>query len=470
LSGEKAMQAEREQLASYSLVGGETTPYLVAIMRGDDTHILLLERNSRLFLPAFSVPRKQRVAPNLLAAVRDRLGLYVVCRFSFAFSRPEHEVACVVLDRLGVSSQNEGLWMTLSEVRKEHCDLSTWEALEEIRERIRLHAEGNPARTFVSARWFDEVSTWIDTCLQRRGMRLNGLSAQYNMGPDFSLLRVNTSGSGMWFKAVGCPNLREFHLTRKLAELALPHLPEILDVHVPWNAWLMAEAKGCALDESDESEKWPTVARCLAELQLASVPHTGALLASGCVDLRTVSLEDQIEPYLRGVAHLMESQQSNKVRKLEPDDLRLIGRHLRTACRQVEGLLLPETLGHSDFSDGNIFVNRQGTTFLDWAQGHIGNPFLTFEYLLLLLRRATSDDVQQSTAVRREYLRPWEAVCSHREIALSVEAAPLLAVFAYALVCGGSRQDAPSDDSRIAGYLRALARRLHLEAVRLEAR
>jgi hypothetical protein len=291
---------------------------------------------------------------------------------------------------------------------------------------------------------------------------------QYNMGPDFSLLRFDTNGPGVWFKAVGHPNVREFDITLKLAELRLPHVPEILATHTTWRALLMGEARGGTLDESDEQGEWATVARSLAELQLASIPHVGTLLAAGCTDLRIANLRDAIETYLSRIALLMELQSGRQTRRLGSDDLRLIERRLRAACRQVEALSFPETLGHSDFNAGNVLVHREEAVFLDWVQGHIGPPFLTLEYLLLLVRRTFPDDIARLDAARQEYLRLWEPVCSARQIAAALEVAPLLAVFAYALVCDNSQQEIRDTRPEFAGYRRSLARRMHAEAEKLE--
>ncbi len=448
----------------------ESSDCYLAIMRRADSEILVSEDRGRYRLPVLEIPKKQRAAPHLLPAIQRRFGLQTVCRFSVATSQIEPGGRCVVLDvrNPDASLSGEEFWLPVREIRWDEFEPPVRDALWEVFAKINAYATGRLSAKFVSPGWLDEVAVWTQSHLLSRGLELAGLSSQFNMGPDFALLRFETSGSGVWFKAVGHPNLREFDITARLAEFELPHVPEVIGTHEDWRAWLMREATGSALGEGGEPTEWETTARSLAELQLASITHVTPLLAAGCIDLRTTSLHDVIEPWLSGIALLMDSQPEQPPRRLAIEDLRLIERHLRAACRQIQALSFPETLGHSDFNSGNVLVAGEQAVFLDWAQAHIGSPFLTLEYLLLLLRRAFPDNVERLNAVREEYLRLWRPVCSARQLARALEIAPLLAAFAYAVVCDRSQQEVPAFRTEFAGYFRSLARRIYAEAERLE--
>jgi len=389
-----------------------------------------------------------------------------------ALEQIESTDCCVVLDLRGPQDTLSiaGIWMPIHEIQWNLFELSARNGLRQALRQIRLYAEGTLSGRFTLPGWFDEISKWTEKQLVDRGLRLTGRSRQFNMGPDFSLVRYETSGASVWFKAVGEPNLREFDITTRLAELRLPHIPEVLCTHASWRAWLMFEARGNALDECGAKDKWPTVANSLAHLQLASVPHTTDLLDAGCIDLRTTTIASHIEPYLSSVSHLMSLQTSTQARRLVLDDLHLMERQLRASCRSIEALALPESIGHCDFNAGNVFVDRGEAVFLDWAQAYVGTPFLMLEYLLLLVRRSLRRPDSEIDIVRQEYLGIWEQRCSPRKIADALKFIPLLAAFSYALVCGGSQQKIQEGNRGLAGYLRALARRIHLEAEILEQR
>lgn len=457
------MEGHALQFRGDSFAEAETIPCFTAIFR--DSQIFLVEAHGCHSLPSLRIRKKQRVAPNILPAIDARYGLSTIGRFSFVPEGLTSEAICVVVDSLGEANAREGVWCAIDALGRVDLQPEIHELIHKILVQARSYE--NSPRRFASSDWFQQVRSWTECCLAMRDWAIDGPATQFNMGPDFSLLRFQTTGPVVWFKAVGSPNEREFTVTQKLASMRLPHVPEILDVQPSWNAWMMPEAPGCSVDESHAKDKWLVVARSLAELQLAAATHTTCLLAEGCIDLRTSSLLRQIEPYLSGVAQLMAMQKSAAVRRLELEDLLLMERRLKAACRQAEASCIPDTLGHSDFNAGNIFVGRDDVTFLDWAQGHVGFPFLTLEYLLLLVRRVSRFDQGERLAALREYLRPWESICSGEQIVRALEVTPILAVFAYALVCGGSRQEVYTGAAQLPGYLRALARRVHLEAKKL---
>jgi hypothetical protein len=316
----------------------------------------------------------------------------------------------------------------------------------------------------VRAGWLDEVRDWTTACLAPRGLELSGGWTQYNMGPNFSLLRFDTSGSPVWFKAVGHPNSREFDITLCLAALGIPHIPRTFASRSDWHAWLSFAADGRHPDETGEEDRWKIVARCLARLQIQSLGHAGALLRSGCQDLRTEALDAAIEPCVGKFAALMEMQSVASPARLRAVDLRLIEKRLKAACRESAVLEAPSALGHSDFNAGNILVDRRQACFLDWAQAHVGSPFLTLEYLTLLIGRCASGAAERVHDLRSEYLRPWRKFCSAAQIARLADLTPLLAVFAYAVVCLGGCEDIRDLSVKQAGYIRSLARRALREA------
>src|ERR1019366_2928494 len=114
--------------------------------------------------------------------------------------------------------------------------------------------------------------------------------SQLNASPSFSLVRFETSGPAVWFKAVGKPNLREFPITLALARLLPQYLPPILAARPEWNGWLALEGEGTSLGETQNAKHWKAAAADLAKLQIESTDRIGVLIDPGARDLRVPAL------------------------------------------------------------------------------------------------------------------------------------------------------------------------------------
>jgi hypothetical protein len=101
-------------------------------------------------------------------------------------------------------------------------------------------------------------------------------------GAKLCLIYAATNGPGVWFKAVGEPNLREYAVTCALNQLGSAYLPQILAMHDGWHGWLALEISGHRLDEIWDIRYWKNAANSLAALQLESLGSTEALLPAGC--------------------------------------------------------------------------------------------------------------------------------------------------------------------------------------------
>jgi hypothetical protein len=438
--------------------------------RHDDGEILLLRDRDCFSIPAFEIPQKQRVAPNLLSAIQNHFGFSAICRFSLPVSDIGPDRRCVVLEVLNDRPvRGCSVWIPMSEIEWNRIEPPAardilWKALA----RATAYNAGLVAGRFVRPGWLEEVLSLARDCLTSHGAKLRGTWSQHNMGPDYSLIRLDTDGRGVWFKAVGEANLREFSITKQLADLRLPHLPPLLAANEDLHAWLMFDCGGKFLDGSASRNQWEAAARGLAELQVASVAGCQLLAEAGCQDLRIPILRDAIEPFLSGVSVLMKQQQTMPPRRLDISDLRLIERWVKTSCLDLEMLGVPDTLGHSDLNSGNVLFDNGGPVFIDWMQGHLGHPLLTLEYLLALNRRLSPVDVTLSRALCQEYLSCWRDVCSVRQLEQSLKLIPLVAPFAYALSCHDLRKGLDGVRPELAALLRSLARRMYAEAERLE--
>ena len=242
---------------------------------------------------------------------------------------------------------------------------------------------------FARLGWFRELQGWIEEAIAPLGLHLEGSFSQLNASPSFSLVRFETSGPAVWFKAVGNPNLREFPITLALARLLPQYLPPILAARPEWNGWLALEVEGTNLGETQDTQHWNTAASGLAKLQIESIGRFGTLVDFGARDLRVSALlkcwsahswmswanshgnadEGLHHPFCRGVNSYCSGSRSKRHSSLSTD------------------LVIPDALGHLDLNPGNVIVSEGQCVFLDWAEAFVGHPFFSFQYLVEHFRR-----------------------------------------------------------------------------------
>lgn len=302
------------------------------------------------------------------------------------------------------------------------------------------------------------------------GLELTDFLRQFNASPVFNLIRFETTGPAVWFKAVGEPNLREFPITARLAELFPGFMPEIVAIKPEWNGWLCREVNGRNLGEAKDIEAWERAAADLAKLQIESIAFADSLLPLGAHDLRLDALLAAIEPFFDLVARLMDEQPKTPPATLSREDLTLLRVPVHDALTMLADLRIPTTLGHMDLNPWNVIVSTDRCTFLDWAEAYVGHPFFGFEYLLEHSRRNVEDHTQVGSRVISAYKTPWQELLSDDCIGEALALAPLAAVFAYAVGDDTWKDAERLQDPKIAGYFRSLARRMNREAIELERR
>ena len=159
---------------------------------------------------------------------------------------------------------------------------------------------------------------WVQMTLNPLGQALNGSISQLNCGPRFSLMRFETNGPAVWFKATGPPNTHELSLTSCLARLFPDYVPKLLAVHPRWNGWLSEEVEERPLDLESEQSSWFEAAHRLATLQVLSIGEASALLRAGSKDARTSRLRGLLPEFFETVAGLMEKQLQRVPPSIEP--------------------------------------------------------------------------------------------------------------------------------------------------------
>jgi hypothetical protein len=279
------------------------------------------------------------------------------------------------------------------------------------------------------------------------------------------LIRFETDGPAIWFKAVGPLNYREFPITLTLAQLLPGYLPHVFSCRPEWNGWLAVEAQGINLEETRETKLWKLAATSLAKLQIETVGKQAQLLNSGALDFRAPTLLSDLPSRMELLAQLSENQGEDPPIGLSRSDTLRLGEQVQDALSAITELGVPESLGHLDLNPSNMVVSPNACTFLDWAEAYVGPPFLSFEYLLQHFRRAFGKAPIPEAELRAAYMEPWRALLSRHDIEDAFKFVPLLAVFAYATATSNMHIGKPPvRDPDAARYVRSLARRLKREA------
>lgn len=457
-----------------SQVQSEREVYRAIVLGRNGTEVLLKIAELGFSFPAVEIPRWERLAENLTAALRRDWGCDGVCLFTPNHSSEDgnsngrhYEVMECWCDEARTS---ETVWKPVHSLTA-GCFQNEAEFRIFEQSLVQLDRyERDPSAPFARRRWLASLREWTANVIRPLGLELTGPWRQYNASPSFSLIRFETSGPAVWFKGVGEPNQREFPVTLKLSQQFPKYLPELLGARADWNSWLSLEEPGTNLGETQEIGLWERAAETLARLQIESVAKTESILDAGAHDLRTETLSNSVHPFLAVITQLMEQQTEFPPPVLSLQELSLLGLRIEDSLTLLEDLGLPEVLGHSDLNPGNIMVATDQCVFVDWAEAHVGHPFLSFEYLLEHFRRTSGTDVALETRLARSFSASWRELFSGEIIAEALALAPLAAVFAYAVGNDGWRDQERLKDPKVAGYFRSLTRRMNREAIQFAER
>jgi hypothetical protein len=442
--------------------------FRVLLYRKRATELLLETSSSAFRLPFVPVPARTRVAQELLESIKTSWNLETYCLFTLPSeisSKPA--VRYVVLEDCLVSEQTPpGMqWLGISALcEKDFGDSDDLAAIQSSLVMFDRYSRGELPGAFGVPGSCRMVTAWIEQQAAAAGLHPSGTFRQLNGGPTFSLIRFETDGPALWFKAVGEPNLREYDITLELGSAFTNFVPQILATRREWNAWLATEVEGSHPDNNSVIDVWTTVVRQIAELQIASFGQALHLINVGCHDLRISSLVEMIDPFMEVMAALMQQQTKTSPAPLSQRELSGLGTQLHDALAILNDSGIPNVLNHLDLNPRNILVSVPRCVFLDWAQAAVGHPLLTFQYLLDHLRRLRSIHHGWQQTLVTAYVDVWRFTVEPNFLIKSLDVAPLLSVFAHAVAQGAWRMGGTLCGGVSAGYLRSLARRMKLEA------
>jgi Phosphotransferase enzyme family len=447
--------------------------YRLVITRRNASEVLLVPTAARWILPRVQIERHQRVAEQLISEASKAWSIETYCLFVLrdtSRSEPEGPV-CALMESLQQNALPPvGMCWMPSATAGEYCDVSDASAIRSALADTQAHRTEEKLGPFAQPGWMRKLFTWANEQIAPLGLRLTGKFRQLNASPTFALIRLDTEGGAVWFKATGEPNSHELSVTTGLARFFPRYLPAIFGVHQEWNGWLAAEATGVPLDEARGVREWERVAADLAALQIESIENKAELLETGLRDLRTQALVERIDPFLSRMREFMAAQEKRDPAPLAPSELATLAEALKDSCAVLESMGLPDTVGHTDFNPGNIIVSNDRCVFLDWAEGCVANPLLTFEYLQVYMAHSGVNGPDAAERLTAAYLRPWMAFYSPEILRRALALAPLLAVYAFAVSTDRWRTLDIRSNPALAAYFRSIARRMYREAIQAAQR
>ena len=439
------------------------------LLFGQHGDALLLLRGPRGFrLPELCIPTCQRVAPNLNAEAKRQWDLDAVCLTpldvpdgDFPSGGRYHVMEVCKPDAL---SRVAPRFMPMSGLQQNSfADPRDYEAVRRGMglDQASVDEDDGPFCGFGA---FTRISAWVAEQLEPCGLRWDGSFRQMQATASFSLIRFQTNHGAVWFKATGEPNRREFPLTLEIAALFPGYAPVLLATRSEWNAWLTFEAEGKDLWCSSEPAAWLQVADSLAELQIASTSCLQQILDAGAHDARLENLLSKAAPFFSAMECIMEMQAKPSPRKLRAEEIRLVQQQVVEALLEMGTVDVPDSLNHMDLNPGNVVVDFGKSTFLDWAEATVGNPFFTLEYLRQHFLKAVCPAQEQEESFLQTYVERWSSILPNKAIETMLRVVPLTAIYAFAASALPWQDPNLCRRHDITAYFRSLLRRMSRES------
>ncbi len=434
---------------------GKVDQYRVALVQ-PRTRTLLVEVDSgALRLPLIDIPQRTRKAEQISKAIYERWGLRTVV-IDMLESEAETDRSAAVEVLASNEEMLSGQLVPVSAEAFEYLDLSGREI-----DALCALLKGDATRNdpFSRLGWIEDAQEWIRISLPNRRIKFDGDVRTLNVGAHFALVRLGTSQPpALWLKATGIPNVHEYMVSVKLAELFPSCLPPLVAARPDWNAWITEEI-GQPLEQIMSLCAVEQASDCLARLQIGSVDQLDTLVSHGCFDQRLPTLRLSLPTMIHYLEDLMRRQTSTRVSPLEPARLRELGCRLEDACNSMEALGVPDALIHNDMNSGNILFDGSRAVFTDWAEAYIGNPFFTFHHLLV---QAQGSDVSHTWAAKARaiYAHHWRSRLEDTQISRALAICPPLAMMSYLVGRDTTFRSPQRNDVQCQGYARSLARQM----------
>lgn len=449
----------------------ESETVRIIIPRNNNSEVLLCRRGERHLLPQVTIPKWDRFARCVTETVAGLWSLTSLCLFEPQIrnkSRDANQDKYVVMELRDPHWRpgSDLIWVSRDNICSGFQAPSDARALQEILEKADSYNAGALPGPFARAGWFDGLMSWANDRLTPEGLQLTGTFQQFNGGPFFNLIRLETNAQSVWFKAVGEPSLHEYGITISLAARHPTYFPKVLAAHPNWHAWLAEEVGGVPLEQTQCPRAWSIAASTLGRMQHDFSDDLEALLAAGCRDFRIGTILPQIDRFAEEMIGVMRQQTANMPKPLSPSQLADLATHLKYCCYRLQELGIRDSIGNTDFNPGNITSGAGKCMFLDWAHAYIGHPFTAFEYLLWGCHKYFPQLDSCHAEFEEHYLHAWDGFTSRKVLTEALALARVIAPLFKCLSIDNWDDTRSVLNSSRAPWLRTYARRIHAEIQR----
>jgi Phosphotransferase enzyme family len=325
-----------------------------------------------------------------------------------------------------------------------------------------MHADQPPASpptsygpaTWSSARWRDEVTSWLDDRLAALGERRTGEVEQPHLRPWSTALRAATSRGTVWLKAPGPGAAFEVPLYPVLVARAGQHVLTPLAVDVD-RRWLLLPDGGPVLGDILQGrpllDALCTAVAAYGQLQLDLAGSVDELLHAGVPDMRAEIMPARLAQALEVVRPYVESSDDDADRATYERLFRTQDEFTR-ACGELARSVVPASLQHGDLHPRNIFAGAgEGSppVFFDWGDSTVAHPFTTMLVTLRVVRSLTSGDDggRDVVRVRDAYLEPFASLAPRRVLVEELERACHIGKAARCLTWAANLSGLPAADT-----------------------
>jgi hypothetical protein len=281
--------------------------------------------------------------------------------------------------------------------------------------------------------WLEGAATWVQQELVQAGVAPQGDWAQVRSWERSSLWRIETTGGTLYFKAVPAMFSHEPPLSAWLGRWAPDRFAPVLAIE-PAQGWLlMASAGQQGLNRVPNLDHWRAALQSFAQTQVELASQLEALFRLGVPDRR-------LDWLVTGAEKLLADRQALADGPTGLTDQEIVrlqrgGPALLAACEALAALGVPSSLEHGDFAPGQVLINGNDYTFLDWSDSGVAHPFFSFDFFADLIDEELPGVADAHDRLAAAYLEPWAALASHdtlhTALALAHRVAPLYQALIY---------------------------------------
>lgn len=221
--------------------------------------------------------------------------------------------------------------------------------------------------------WVADVRAWVSDCMVLSDTLSQAAVAQVRFWQRSAVLRVQTSGGCVYFKA--CPKelRQEIATTDFLAQKIPDRIPNVIASDAGKGWMLTEEIEGVKLDTLSEAEPWCQALTAYAQLQQDALGFLDELTM--CADWRPLSMLSAFESLLNRLPSLLDGYPAPLTER-EIEGLRAMIPKFESLCQSVEAYGVPCTLEHCDANGDNFWMGSNGLIVTDWAESCITHPFI----------------------------------------------------------------------------------------------